>query len=160
MGRGEIAKTKCSTCKGAGIEYKRKSLRVDIPSGVENGMKIRVRGQGESIGASGAPGDLYVVLHVKSDQRFERIGDDIYSQHKIGFTQAALGDNVEVETLEGKVRLKVPAGTQSGDKLRLRNKGVPTSRGRGDQIVIMQVITPTKISRKERKLLEELDLKI
>ncbi|MBU4315486.1 molecular chaperone DnaJ [Patescibacteria group bacterium] len=158
-GRGETPQTPCSTCKGSGIEYKRKSLRVEVPAGVENGMKIRVRGQGESIGSQGVPGDLYVVLHVKNDPRFERAGENIYSQHKIGFTQAALGDEVEVETVEGKVRLKVPAGTQSGDKLRLRDKGVPKTRGRGDQIVIIQVMTPKKVSKKEKKLLEELDLR-
>ncbi len=158
-GRGESPQNPCSTCNGAGVEYKRKSLRVDIPFGVESGMKIRVRGHGESIGASGVPGDLYVVLHVATDPRFERVGENIYSQHKIGFTQAALGDDVEVDTLEGKVKLKVPAETQSGDKLRLRGKGVPKARGRGDQIVIMQVITPKKISKKEKKLFEELNLR-
>jgi len=158
-GRGEVPESLCSTCGGSGMEYGKKSLRVEVPSGVENGMKIRVRGQGESIGASGVAGDLYVILHVKLDPRFERVGEHIYTQHDIGFTQAALGDEVKVETLEGKVKLKIPAGTQSGDKLRLRSKGVPKARSRGDMIVIIQVVTPKKVSRKEKKLLEELDLK-
>lgn len=157
-GRGEVPETPCSTCGGSGMEYGKKSLRVEIPAGVENGMKIRVRGQGESIGTSGAPGDLFVVLYVKPDPRFERVGENIYTQHQIGFTQAALGDDVQVQTLDGVVKLKVPAGTQSGDKLRLKGKGVPKSYGRGDMIVIIQVVTPRKLSRKQKQLLEELDL--
>ncbi|MBT3230833.1 molecular chaperone DnaJ [Candidatus Uhrbacteria bacterium] len=157
-GQGETPEKKCSTCDGSGMEYGKKSLRVDVPAGVENGMKIRVRGQGESIGASGVAGDLYVVLYVKTDPRFERVGEHIFTNHKIGFTQAALGDEVEVETLEGKVKLKVPAGTQSGDKLRLRGKGVPKARGRGDMIVVMLVVTPKKVTRNQKKLLEDLDL--
>lgn len=157
-GQGEIPETKCSTCNGSGIEYKKKSLRVEVPSGVEHGMKIRVRGQGEAIAGGGVPGDLYVDLYVKPDPRFERVGENIYTQHKIGFTQAALGDEVEVETLDGRVKLKVPAGTQSGDKLRLRGKGVPKARARGDMIVVIQVVTPRKVSRKEKKLFEELGL--
>ena len=156
-GQGEIPNTKCSTCNGSGIEYKKKSLRVEIPSGVESGMKIRVRGQGEAI-TGGSAGDLYVVLYVKTDPRFERIGENIYTHHKIGFTQAALGDEIEVETLDGRVKLKVPAGTQSGDKLRLRGKGVPRARARGDMIVVIQIVTPRKVSRKEKKLFEELNL--
>lgn len=157
-GRGEIPETPCSTCGGSGMQYGKKSLRVEVPAGVENGMKIRVRGQGESIGASGAPGDLYVVLYVKPDPRFERAGEHIYTQHKIGFTQAALGGDVQVETLDGPVKLKIPAGTQSGDKLRLKGKGVPKSYGRGDMIVVIQVVTPKKLSRKQKQLLEELEL--
>ena len=157
-GQGEEPETKCSTCSGSGMEYGQKSLRVEVPAGVDNRMKIRVRGQGESIGAMGVAGDLYVVLHVKPDARFERVREHIYTHHKVGFTQAALGDEVQVETLEGKVNLKVPAGTQSGDKLRLRGKGVPKARGRGDMIVVIKVVTPSKLSRSKKKLLEELDL--
>jgi len=134
-------------------------LRVDIPPGVEDGMKIRVRGEGESIGVRGQKGDLYLILHVDVDPRFERDGDKIYVEKKIGFTQAALGDEVEVDTVGGKVKLKIPAGTQSGDKLRMKGKGVSMGRGRGDQIVIIKVVTPKKLGRKERKLMEELDLK-
>ncbi len=159
QGRGEEPEDPCSTCGGSGMEYGKKSLRVEVPAGVDNGMKIRVRGQGESIGASGVAGDLYVVLYVKPDPRFERVGEHIYTHHKIGFTQAALGDEVSIETLNGKVKLKVPSGTQSSDKLRLRGKGVPKARGRGDMIVVVQVVTPKKVSRKQKKLLGELDLK-
>ena len=158
-GTGEIPEKKCTTCHGDGLDYGAKTLRVDIPPGVEDGMKIRVRGEGESIGARGQKGDLYLRLHVDIDPRFEREGDKIYVKKKIGFTQAALGDEVEVDTVDGKVKLKIPAGTQSGDKLRMKGKGVSTGRGRGDQIVTIQVVTPKKLGRKERKILEELDLK-
>lgn len=158
QGQGEVPETKCSTCHGSGMEYGKKSLRVDIPAGVDNGMKIRVRGQGESIGSAGVAGDLYVVLYVKPDERFERAGEHIYTKQKVGFTQAALGDELQVETLDGKVKLKIPAGTQSGDKLRLKGKGVPKRHGRGDMIVVVQVVTPKKLSRKQKKLMEELDL--
>lgn len=158
-GMGEIPDVKCSTCNGDGLDYGRKTLRVDIPPGVEDGMKIRVRGEGESIGVRGQKGDLYLRLHVDVDPRFQRVGDKIYVEKKIGFTQAALGDEVEVDTVDGKVKLKIPAGTQSGDKLRMRGKGVSTGRSRGDQIVVVKVVTPKKLNRKQRKVLEELDLK-
>ncbi|MFA6130649.1 MAG: molecular chaperone DnaJ [Patescibacteria group bacterium] len=158
-GSGEIPKEKCSTCKGTGLEYKRTTLRVEIPPGVEDGNRMRVRGQGESLGASGAPGDLYVSLHVETDPRFERQGEHLFSIKRIGFSQAALGDEVVVETVDGSVKVKIPAGTQHGDKLRLRQKGVPTGRGRGDHLVIVHVMTPKKLSRSERKILEELNLR-
>ncbi len=157
-GRGEMPETPCSTCSGSGFEYGRKTLRVDIPAGVENGMKIRIRGEGESIGAGGTAGDLFLRVHVKQDKRFEREGSTLYSRQDVGFTQAALGDEVETDTIEGPVKLKIPAGTQGGDKLRLKGKGVSTGRGRGDQIVIVNVVTPKKLSRKQKKLLQELDL--
>lgn len=159
LGTGEVPEKKCTTCHGTGLEYGRKTLRVDVPAGVEDGMRIRVRGQGESIGVQGEVGDLYLNVHVKRDIRFEREGKNIYYVKKIGFTQAALGDEVEVETVDGKATLKIPAGTQSGEKLRMRGKGVQTSRGRGDQIVIIHVQTPRKLSRQQKKLLQELDLK-
>jgi len=158
-GRGENPEAKCSTCTGSGIEHGRQTLRVDVPAGVENGMRIRVKNQGESIGAQGAAGDLYVRLHVDEDKRFERDGATLYTEKRIGFTQAALGDEVQVETVDGKVALKIPVGTQSGDRLRLRGKGVPSGRGRGDQIVVVTIKTPKKLSRKQKKLLEDLDLR-
>src|SRR5690606_6723795 len=127
-------------------EYKNQAIRVDIPAGVEDGMKVRVRGAGESIGSQGSPGDLFLRVHVKHDPRFVRDGFTIYTEKLIGFTQAALGDTVDVETVEGTVKLKIPAGTQSGEKLRLKGKGVPSGRGRGDHIVIVKVETPKKLS--------------
>lgn len=157
--RGEVPEELCSACSGDGATYGRKTLKIDIPAGVENGVRMRIRGEGESIGGRGEAGDLYVRLHVKSDKRFEREGDVILSRASIGFTQAALGDEIDVETVDGLVKLKVPAGMQSGDKLRLKGKGIARPRGRGDHIVIMTVETPKKLSKKQKKLLEELDLR-
>jgi len=157
-GSGEIPKQKCSTCHGAGIEKKNRALTVTIPSGVENGSVLRVRAEGEAI-KGGASGDLFVRLHVARDHRFTRDGHDIRSEIKIGFTQAALGDTIEVETIDGKGELKISPGTQSGTQFRLRGKGVPSARGRGDQLVTVEVMTPRKLNSKQKKLLEELDLK-
>ena len=158
-GRGEIPEKVCTSCHGEGVVRGRKTLRIDVPAGVEDGIQIRVRGEGESIGAQGEPGDLYVRLHVAPDPRFTRRGSTLYVTKKIGFTQAALGDTVQVETVDGPVSMKVPPGTQSGDELRLRGKGVPSGRGRGDQIVTIQVVTPTKLDKTTRQLLEELNFK-
>ncbi|MFH1405241.1 MAG: molecular chaperone DnaJ [Patescibacteria group bacterium] len=156
-GNGEEPEKKCSACSGSGTETKRKNLTITVPAGVENGTVLRVRGEGEFI-KGGESGDLFVQIHVRVDKRFEREGSTIFSTAQIGFTQAALGDKIEVETLDGKVELKIPAGTQSGSQMRLRGKGVPSSRGRGDQIVFIEVVTPVKLSREQKKLLEELRL--
>lgn len=158
LGAGEVPKKPCATCQGEGVVRKRQTFTVTIPSGVEDGAILRVRAQGEAVKGGGA-GDLFVRLHVASDRRFERQGTTLISEATIGFTQAALGDTVEVETVDGNVDLKIPAGTQPGAQFRLRGKGVPYGRGRGDQIVVVQVKTPTGLSRKQKKLLEELDLK-
>lgn len=157
-GSGEIPNTVCSTCRGSGVEKKRKTITVSIPGGVENGNVLRVRAEGEAI-KGGVTGDLFVRVGVKQDSRFQREGSTIFSEKKIGFTQAALGDVVSVETVDGKVDLTIPSGTQSGAQFRLRGKGVQTSRGRGDQIVIVSVVTPHKLSKEQKKILEELDLK-
>ncbi len=157
-GAGETPKTKCSTCHGAGIEKKQRSLTITIPAGVENGAMLRVRGEGEAV-MGGISGDFFVRLHVGSDDRFEREGMNLYSEAKIGFTQAALGDVIKAETIDGVVALTIPMGTQSGAQFRLRGKGVQSNRGRGDQIVTVRVMTPKKLGKREKKLLEELDLK-
>lgn len=157
QGGGEIAKKTCTTCRGEGVERKSRSFIVSIPAGVENGSVLRVRGEGEFI-KGGKPGDLFVRIFVKQDSRFTREGTDLHSDVKIGFTQAALGATIEVETIDGKVDLEIPTATQSETQFRLRGKGVQTSRGRGDQIVTVHVVTPKKLDRKQRKLLEELNL--
>jgi molecular chaperone DnaJ len=135
----------------------KKTLRVSVPSGVEDGNVLRVRGAGEAV-KGGESGDLHVVLHVLEDKRFAREGSTIYSQARIGFTQAALGDTIEVETVDGSAKLDIPAGTQSGAEIRLRGKGVPTRSGHGDHVVVVSVVTPKKLSRDQRELLERLDL--
>lgn len=158
-GAGETPEKHCTECKGKGTTHARKTIRVSIPAGVEDGMQIRVRGQGEAMGHTGEPGDLYLRIHVTEDARFAREGDTIFVKKDIGFTQAALGDEVEVDTVDGKVSMKVPPGTQSGDELRLRGKGVVRGSGRGDQIVVLRVVTPKKLGKRERELLEELALR-
>jgi molecular chaperone DnaJ len=156
-GSGEIPNTPCTTCRGDGLEKKRKTIHVNIPAGVEEGNVLRVRGEGEAI-KGGASGELFVRISVKPDTRFEREGDTIYSEKKIGFTQAALGCVVPVETVDGKVDLTIPSATQSNAQFRLRGKGVPSRNGRGDQIVIVKVVTPHKLSKEQRKMLETLGL--
>lgn len=158
-GTGEKPEKPCTNCHGKGVIHGRTTVRVDIPAGVDDGVTVRVRGEGESIGSIGEKGDLYLRIRVDADPRFEREGSTIYVKKNIGFTQAALGDTVDVETVDGKVEVKIPQGTQSGDELRLRGKGVPSGRSRGDQIVIIQVVTPTKIDKKTQELLREANLR-
>lgn len=156
-GTGKLIKDKCRTCGGDGKVTKRKKINVKIPKGIDDGQQMRVSGEGEP-GINGGPsGDLYVVFQVKPHDFFEREGDDIYCEMPITFAQAALGDEIEVPTLYGKVKLKVPAGTQTGTRFRLRGKGVQNVRGygTGDQHINVKVITPTKLSDKQRQLLRE-----
>lgn len=157
-GSGEVPKTVCTTCKGDGVTRGRKTLSVNIPAGVDNGNLVRVRGEGESI-KGGEPGDMLLRIHVAPDKRFERDGSTIYSVSQIGFTQAALGGTIEAPTVDGPVELKIPAGTESGTEFRLRGKGVPSRGTRGDQIVTVKIVTPKKLSREQKRLLEELDLR-
>lgn len=157
-GEGEISSAVCSNCHGAGALPQKKTLTVLIPAGVEDEAVLRLRGEGEAV-KGGVAGDLYVRIHVGADPRFHREGDTIYSVLRVGFTQAALGDEVKVETVDGTVELSVPAGTQSGAKLRLRNKGVLHRGGRGDHIVVVEVTTPTRLSKQQKKMMEELDLR-
>jgi molecular chaperone DnaJ len=156
-GTGKMIKHKCGTCRGTGKVKKRKKIQVKIPAGVDDGQQLRVAGQGEP-GVNGGPaGDLYVVFHVRDHEFFERDGDDVYCEMPLTFAQAALGDEIEVPTLHGKVKLKVPSGTQTGKKFRLTGKGIPNVRGygQGDQYVILRVLTPTTLSEKQKELLRE-----
>ena len=156
-GTGKEIKDKCTTCSGRGRVTKRKKIKITIPAGVDDGQQLRVSGQGEP-GVNGGPaGDLYVVFRVKPDARFERDGDDIYYTLPLTFAQAALGDEVEIPTVQGKVKLKIPAGTQSSTKFRLKGKGVKNVHGYGvgDQHVIVKVITPKKLTEKQKQLLRE-----
>lgn len=157
-GRGEVPEQNCSECMGTGVKKQTKTLTVRIPEGVEPGAIMRMRGEGEAV-PGGEPGDLFIRLHIERDPRFEREGFDIVSEARIGFSQAALGDKISVETVDGAVDLKVPAGIQSGTRLRLKGKGIPSRHGRGDHYVIVDVVTPKKLTREQKKLLEELDLR-
>jgi molecular chaperone DnaJ len=157
-GAGRIIRTPCETCKGAGRIEREKQIEVKIPAGVETGSRLRLAGEGEA-GAQGGPaGDLYVVIHVKEHDLFERQGNNLYASVPITFAQAALGAETTVQTLEGQENLKVPAGTQTGTVFRLKGHGMPVlgGRGRGDLFVSVTVVTPTTLTREQRKLLEQL----
>ncbi|UTR09344.1 molecular chaperone DnaJ [Evansella sp. LMS18] len=156
-GTGQQIKHKCRTCGGQGKVKKRKKIHIKIPAGVDTGQQIRVAGQGEPGVNGGPPGDLYVVFNVKPHEFFKRDGDDIHCEMPITFVQSALGDEIEVPTLNGKVKLKIPAGTQTGTHFRLRGKGVPNVRGmgQGDQHIKVKIITPKKLSEKQKDLLRE-----
>ncbi len=158
-GKGKVPEKKCTKCHGEGRVKEQVTIKVKIPAGVDNGQTIRVSGKGEA-GEYGVPaGDLYLIVRVASDKRFVRNGFNIESETEISFPQAALGTTVEVETLEGKLTLKIPAGTQSGKVFKLSDRGVPhlNGRQRGDHLVTVIVKTPTKLSGKQKKLLEEFD---
>lgn len=159
QGTGQTIKEsdKCPKCAGQGKVKKRKKIHIKIPAGVDTGQQIRVSGQGEPGVNGGPPGDLFVVFNVKSHEFFKRDGDDIFCEMPITFPQAALGDEVEVPTLSGKVKLKVPAGTQNATHFRLRGKGVPNvhGRGQGDQHVQIKVIVPKELNDKQKDLLRE-----
>ncbi|MGX7395624.1 molecular chaperone DnaJ [Carnobacterium mobile] len=156
-GTGKEIKEKCPTCHGSGRVKKRHSVKVTVPAGVEDGNQMRLNGQGE-VGKNGGPyGDLYVVFHVKPSDLYDREGSEIYYELPISFIQAALGDEIEVPTVHGKVKLKVPAGTQTGTNFRLRGKGAPRLRGtgNGDQHVTVKLITPKDLSNKQVDILRE-----
>jgi len=157
-GAGSIIESPCSSCNGRGRVRRPRTLSISIPAGIESGSRLRVPGEGESGTRGGPPGDLYVVVHIDPHQLFERDGNNILYELPIRFTQAVLGDEVLVPTLQGNVRMKIPAGTQSDSILRLRGKGMPKLHGlgKGDQLVKVKVAVPTRISARERELLNEL----
>ena len=157
-GAGRMVKDPCETCNGAGRVEREKQMEVKIPAGVETGSRLRVSGEGESGVQGGAPGDLYVVIHVAEHDLFERQGSNLYEAVPISFAQAALGADIMVKTLDGDEKVKVPMGTQTGTVFRLRGKGMPAlgGRGRGDLFVSVTVMTPTSLTREQRKLLEQL----
>jgi molecular chaperone DnaJ len=157
-GEGEIIEYPCATCHGAGLVQSSKKLKVTIPAGVDDGDQMRLSGEGEA-GARGGPhGDLYVAMSIRPHAVLRRQGRDIYYDLGVSFGQAALGDSIEVPTVDGPVKLEVPAGTQYGSRLRLAGRGVPHVRSgrRGDEIVVVHVITPTKLNPQQRQALEQL----
>lgn len=157
-GAGRVIKNPCKDCKGSGRVEREKQMEVKVPAGVETGSRLRVSGEGEAGTNGGAPGDLYVVIHVAEHEQFERQGSNLYEAVPISFTQAALGAEIMVKTLDDEEKLKIPMGTQTGTVFRLRGKGMPVlgGRGRGDLFVSVTVITPTTLTREQRKLLEQL----
>jgi len=157
QGEGEIPEKICSKCHGKGVIKDAETTTISIPFGVDDGQIIKLEGQGEAGGKGEVPGDLYIRIHLKKHKYFIKKGDDIYYELLISFTQATLGDKIEIPTLEKKVNLKIPAGIQSGKLIRIRGKGLSRAAGgRGDQLVKIQVETPQKISQKAKELLEKL----
>jgi molecular chaperone DnaJ len=157
QGDGSVLRDPCRTCSGSGAVRTTQTLNVRIPAGVDTGSRLKLRGEGET-GYNGAPGgDLYVVLHVSEHALFTRNGVDVVCEVPISFTQAALGSEMDVPTVKGKVKLKIPAGTQSGNVFRLKGKGAPDLRGyaHGDGLVRVVVETPKKLTAKQRAVLEE-----
>ncbi|HET6973908.1 MAG TPA: molecular chaperone DnaJ [Pyrinomonadaceae bacterium] len=158
-GTGKVIKNPCPDCSGTGRVEREKQLEVKVPAGVETGSRLRVTGEGEAGAQGGATGDLYVVIHVAEHDMFERQGSNLYEAIPITFAQAALGAEVMVKTLIDKEeKLKIPMGTQTGTVFRLRGKGMPAlgGRGRGDLFVSVTLITPTTLTREQRRLLEQL----
>ena len=157
-GEGSIIADPCSHCRGSGKEKQKRNISVNIPAGVDNGTQIRLSGEGDAGDRGGGPGNLYVTLAVEEHHLFIRDGDDIRYELPVNFAQAALGDEVTVPVLEGEVNIKIPPGSQNGHIFKLKNKGVPhlRRRGRGDHYIELKVVTPESLSKKQRKLFEEL----
>lgn len=154
-GEGKIIKKLCDVCDGSGVEQKTIKLNVNIPAGVENGMRVRLVGEGEAGEKGGPSGDLYVRVHVQLHDTFERRDNDVYIEVLISFTQAVFGAQIDVPTLQGKARMKVPAGTQTNTVFKLRGKGIPSVRGgyAGDELVRVIIQTPTKLDKKQKDFL-------
>lgn len=157
-GTGQVINDPCKTCRGDGRVEHQHEIAVSIPAGVEDGTRIRYQGEGDAGRAGGPGGDLYIVLHVRPHKFFEREGNDLHCIIPISFPQAALGAEITIATLDGEAKLKIPEGTQSGQAIRLRGKGVPylNEYGRGDLVAQVVVKTPVKLSRAQKEKLREL----
>lgn len=156
-GEGKIISNPCKECGGSGTVKKTKKLKVKIPAGVDNGSRLRVGGEGEAGLKGGPSGDLYVYLYVKPHKFFERDGTTVLCEVPINIVQATLGAEIKVPTLDGQVTMKVPEGTQPGKVMRLKGKGIPSLRGggRGDQLVRMKVVVPTKLTDRQKDALQK-----
>lgn len=155
-GTGKVPEKVCTVCKGKGTERRKQTITIKIPAGIDDGATIRLKERGEAVGG-GSRGDLYVHIQVKAHKKFTREGEIILSEEHISMVDAALGTEIDVETVDGVIRMKVPPGTQSGTDFKLSSHGVPHVRSgsRGAHIVSVIVDTPTKLSKKQKKLLEE-----
>jgi molecular chaperone DnaJ len=155
-GRGKIPEKECSVCHGRGTKVKNQRVTLKIPAGIDDGATIRLREHGEAV-ANGTKGDLYVNVRVRPHKKFTREGDIILSTEHVDMADAALGTEIDVDTVDGPVRMKVPAGTQSGTDFKLSGHGVPHIKagGRGPHIVTLNVATPTKLTKQQQELLEQ-----
>jgi molecular chaperone DnaJ len=156
-GTGRMITSQCKTCRGQGRIEKEQQLEIKIPAGVDTGARLRLAGEGEAGANAGPAGDLYVVIHVKEHNLFERQGNNLYVNVPVTFTQAALGAEIRVPTLDGDDMLTIPEGTQTGSIFRLKGKGIVSlqGHGRGDLFVVTTIVTPTRLSREQKRLLEE-----
>lgn len=157
-GTGQVVRTPCPDCGGAGRTQRSRTLEVDVPAGVADGMQIRLSGEGDHGRYGGPPGDLFVDLDVAAHEHFTRDGDDVHVEVRLNPADAALGSEIDVPTLEGVTQLRVPAGTQTGDTFHLPGLGIPRLRrsGRGDEVVTVFVATPPRLNREQRELFEQL----
>lgn len=157
-GSGRVIKTPCQKCNGNGKVRVTKKIKVKVPAGVDNGIRLRIQAEGDDGERGGPRGDLYVTIYVKEHKLFRRHNNDIYCEAKISFTQAVFGAEIDVPTVEGKVKMKVPQGTESGKIFRLRGKGIPSlfsGSGKGDQLVRVTVKVPQRLTDEQKKLLKE-----
>lgn len=157
-GKGKVVKDPCSDCGGKGKKRVNKKLEIKVPAGVDNGSRLRMSNEGEPGELGGSNGDLYIYINVRPHSVFVRDEDDIYMEQEINIAQAALGADIQVQTLEGKVTLTIPAGVQSGTKFRMKGRGVKNIKGygKGDQYVTVKVVTPKNLTSEQRNLLEKL----
>ncbi len=158
-GSGQVIAEPCADCNGEGLVNRKKTVKLKIPAGVDTGSRMRLTGEGEGGRKGGPAGDLYVIIHVREHEFFLREGQTIFLRYPVPMVKAALGCEVDVPTIDGSARMKIPAGTQSAERFTLRGDGVPSLRGgrRGDMVVEVQVQTPTKLSKKQKELLQEFD---
>lgn len=157
QGAGVVIKEKCKNCDGQGFVRVTRNIMVKIPAGVDDGAQLRLHGEGEA--GPGGNGDLYIVLHVKNHPKFQRRGSDLYLTKSVSFPEAALGTKIDIETISGEIgKLRIPEGTQNGDVFKLKRKGMPylNGGGYGDLFIKIQVTTPTSLTKKAKKLLQEL----
>jgi len=156
-GKGTVVSDPCPTCGGTGQRVGKAEIPVNVPAGVEDGVSLRLEGEGESGERSAAPGDLYIFVHVKPHDIFERRGRDLYCEVPIPFTAAALGGGIHVPTLDGPEELTIPPATQTGESFALRGRGLPDVRTgvRGSEHVRVRVVTPTKLTARQREILAE-----
>jgi molecular chaperone DnaJ len=157
-GKGKIIQTPCKNCGGSGLIRKRRKITVKVPMGIDEGYQLRLRGEGDLSTSAGEPGDLYVLVHVVPHELFERDGDDLHYVLILAYPQLALGAEVQIPTLEGPNNIRIPPGTQVGDVIRLKGKGMPRFRGygKGELLIRVGVEVPKKLSGKQRELLEQL----
>ncbi len=155
QGRGKVPKEVCGHCAGAGVARAEEEIEIEIPAGIQNGEMIRMTGRGEAI-PNGAAGDLYIKIHVKSHKSIVRDGANLQADLHVKLSDALLGNTYKVETLDGSVDIKIPAGVKHGELLRIKGKGVPHGSSRGDFMVKIQIDLPQKLSRQAKKLIEEL----